>query len=528
MPTYKITAPDGTVLKITGDTPPNEQQLNEIFSKVQGNQTETQKQEPAKKGGIDLTPSGLLDKASMGAFSALATPVEMIRSKEINPIEAYKNVYDATDKMMADVKKQSPVLSGAKDFGIDMLGYSKIPVLKGNNIPQNIGAYLGNIATQGTLTGALEGLKSGNVGEGATIGSLVAGAMQGAPIAAKGIGKVAGLLPQTGGLIAQTLGRVQPETLQRAIQADSKALDLNKNTAQNLLMNTTERVQNDYKQLLDNAGLEVQKAALNLPEERGVFASSLKNALDDIYNGYSTSGVRELNPAFNNAGDIYDDISALIKAGATGEKVSAKNLNDIMGNLKNYPIDWNKTSAKDRQSILKQIYSDYARRLGNLSPELRKANRVYSKLANFQNNEGLKSIINPNVMRGENIDSASRTLRNYNSTVSSGNKNRNIQDLENLLVKEGKQPFLNDIDDVNAAMDLLNIRGTGTSWLANLVTQGTRPVLKMARKANQMELPQKVETIQQLLKPYTDRLPMLGAKAAANMLYGGVEYNDYK
>ena len=127
-----------------------------------------------------------------------------------------------------------------------------------------------------------------------------------------------------------------------------------------------------------------------------------------------------------------------------------------MNSIKNYPIDWAQSSAKDRQTILKQIYGNYARRLGNLSPELRKANSEFSKLAKFDDNEGLRQIINPNVISGNKIDSASRALRNYNSTVTKGNTNRNIQDLEKLLVENGKQPFLNDIDDVNAAMDLLN------------------------------------------------------------------------
>ena len=37
---------------------------------------------------------------------------------------------------------------------------------------------------------------------------------------------------------------------------------------------------------------------------------------------------------------------------------------------------------------------------------------------------------------GDNIDTASSALRNYNSTVTKGNTNRNIQDLENLFVKD--------------------------------------------------------------------------------------------
>lgn len=294
-------------------------------------------------------------------------------------------------------------------------------------------------------------------------------------------------------------------------------------------MNTTERVQRDYKNLLDNAGLDVQRAALNLPDERGVFASSLKNSLDDIYNGYSTSGMRELNPAYNNAGDIYDDINALIEAGTTGEKVSAKNLNDIMGNLKNYPIDWSKTTAKDRQNILKQVYGDFQKRLGNLSPELRKANMRYSKLAKFDDNEGVRRIINPNVIKGENIDSASSALRNYNSTVTKGNTNRNIQDLEKILVANGKEPFINDIDDVNAAMDLLNIRGTGDSWLANLATQATRPALKLTRAYNRSNLPQVIENIKNTVTPLAERLliPTIST-GLGKTLYGGVSYDDYR
>jgi hypothetical protein len=104
------------------------------------------------------------------------------------------------------------------------------------------------------------------------------------------------------------------------------------------------------------------------------------------------------------------------------------------------------------------------------------------QLAKFENNEGVRRILNP-PKKGD-IDSASTALRNYNSTVTKGNTNRNIQDLEKLFVENGKQPFLNDIDHVNAAMDLLNIRGTGDSWLANVITQSTRPALKAVRGYN--------------------------------------------
>lgn len=482
--------------------------MNAKIGEFKGNTTS-----PQKARGIDLTPSGMINKAGGAVAAGIAAP--FVAARENMPLkEAYNTAYQRGGNFRANDK-----LAGAQDLITDIAAYSALP---------NKGGFVGRAAIQGGTPMALESLKAGEN----PLGGLAGGTLLGAGIQSLPyVGRLAKFVPQAGGLISRTVGRVKPETLKRAVQANSKALDLTEGEAQNLLMNTTERVQRDYKNLLDNAGLDVQKAALNLPDERGVFASSLKNSLDDIYNGYSTSGVRELNPAYNNAGDIYDDITALIDAGTDIPgigKVSAKNLNDIMGNLKNYPIDWNKTTAKDRQNILKQVYGDFQKRLGNLSPELRKANMRYSKLAKFDDNEGVRRIINPNVIKGENIDSASSALRNYNSTVTKGNTNRNIQDLEKILVANGKEPFINDIDDVNAAMDLLNIRGTGDSWLANMATQATRPALKLARAYNRSNLPQTIQNIKNNLTPIAERyLVPTVSRSVAPLLYGGVEYNEY-
>lgn len=473
--------------------------------------------------GVDLTPSGLIEKGANAAASALLTPVEMIRSREINPVNAYKNVYNQNIENMQRAREQSPILSGAADFAQDMAGYTALPILRGSGF----GNFIGNAAIQGGIPGALEGLKEGeNPLKSAGTGTGIAAGIQSVPYVGRLLSRPASYI---GKKLVQGLTDLKPATLEQLVKPNSQALDLTEDTAQNLLMNTTERVQRDYKNLLDNAGLEVQKAALNLPEERGVFASSLKNSLDDIYNGYSTSGIQEINPAFNNAGDIYDNINGLIEAGTTGEKVSAKNLNDIMGNIKNYPLDWSKTSTKDRQTILKQIYGDFQRRLGNLSPELRKANYNYSKLAKFDDNEGVRRIINPNVIKGENIDSASQALRNYNSTVTKGNTNRNIQDLENILVQNGKEPFINDINDVNAAMDLLTSVQNGRNFLgATTLAKGlVSPALKGIRALNRAGVPENVTRLQELLRePARHLLNPLAVRMASPMLYGGISNTE--
>lgn len=437
--------------------------------------------------GIDLTPSGLVKKAVSYPAAALGTAIyggdfEENRQKALKATEDFKPA------------------KGLMDFAVDTAVYSKIPMLRGGGLARGVG----NAVIQGGVPGLLEGAKEGQALEGAGVGTAVAGGVQSLPLIGKIATPILKTVPATGNLLARTLGRIQPETLQRAVQADSKALDLTKEQAQNLLTNTTERVQRDYRDLLKQAGQAVNEAALRLPEERGVFASSLKNSLDDIFKGDSVSGVKGLNPAFEVAGDVYDKLLNKINLGSDVEgigKVSAPKLADIMGNIKNYNIDWNKSNAKDRQAILKQIYGDFSRRLGNLSPELRKANKEYSKLAKFDDNEGLKQIINPSVIDGNKIDFASKALRNYNSTVTKGNTNRNIQDLENLLVANGKQPFLKDIDDVNAAMDLLNARSTGDSWLANLTTQLSRPALKGVRYLNQKGIPEAVNDFSSKVSP---------------------------
>lgn len=449
-----------------------------------------------EKKGIDLTPSGVYKKAVAGAVA----PLRALTHGQSIP-EAYQTGIEKLENLKP--------AGGAMDLAFDTAVYSRLPMLKGASTAGKVGAFAGNAAIQGGLPGLLEGAKEGEALEGAGAGTGIAAGVQSLPVIGKVAKPIMQVVPTTGNLLARTIGRIQPETLERAVQPDSKALDLTREQAQNLLMDTTERIQKDYRNLLNKAGENVNFASLRLPEDRGVFASSLKNSLNDIYSGHSVSGVEGLNPAYDVAGDVYNDLINKIDLASDVKdigRVSAPKLADIMNNIKNYNIDWNKSNAKERQALLKQIYGDFSRRLGNLSPELRKANKEYSKLAKFDDNEGLKQIINPSVIDGNKIDSASSALRNYNSTVTKGNTNRNIQDLEKLLVANGKQPFLNDIDDVNAAMDLLNARSTGDSWLANLTTQLSRPALKGVRELNRRGIPQAITNFSEKVSPEIRRL----------------------
>lgn len=441
---------------------------------------------------VNLTPSGLAEGAALNTLSAIGAPIKAIKDKQNLP-QAFNDVKnnllknrESMENLYPNLKRDRERNNAVFDFGTYML----LPGLKGSGM----GKQMLNTALQGGVIAGAESTKNNGLGvqnlKDATLGAGIGAVLP--PTIKVGGAVVKGgvdLAKKAGKGFAERIAHLKPSTIERAVQPDSIALDLNEDAAQNLLMNTTEDIQKNYQNLMDKAGQEVNYAALRLPEERGVWASSLQDSLNDIYSGYSTGTNKALNPAYNNAGDIYNDINSLIKAGAVNGRISAPNLNDIMNNIKNYPIEWNKTTSKDRQQILKQIYNDYSRRLGNLSPELRKANKAYSELAKFDDNEGVRQIIKPDIIRNESIDSASRALKNYNSTVTKGNTNRNIQDLEKILVKNGYEPFIGKIDDVNAAMNMLTGPATGVNFLGarDLAAMALRPVLRGIRETNKIK-----------------------------------------
>ncbi|MBQ2396015.1 MAG: hypothetical protein II304_03075 [Bacteroidales bacterium] len=676
------------------------------------------------KKGIDLTPSGIAKGASVRA-SALSTAPFVAAKQNIPFGEAYRNELAEFEK--AQKALENP-LSKANDFLIDTATYSLLPVLrvaKGAGLLPNIANMGVTGAYQGAITGGLESLKQqGNlsgIGTGAGIGASVGG---GLPVVGKVAQGAVRILPSTGGFFAKTIGRLKPETLAQAVKPESQALDLTEAQAQNLLMNTTENIQNSYRDLVNRRGQTVNNAIKALPADKGVPISDLKQSLTDIYNDFSISGNPELNVAVNEAGGLYnyvndlinktnkskklkenilnkindyeqintaynqeaeneafdilknatgknanwlksqlksdstargmearkdfienllnnvddkldinavqgqyknynlDDLTQANKAGnetiGRGEEIARKAYSDIMNksyNLDNLPplerglmqldqnynnmlknalatqdekaftkltddfmnelsafpddvqadyinkfsqdmdeiyayknyannptasagevkeilrnLDartprdvWGKPANTPENKVIKRLYGAYNDKLSELSPELAQANREFAALKNFEENEGVKGIIRPNKLHPEyELDSAARTLRNYNSTITSGNKNRNINDLEKLLVAEGYEPFLNKVDDVNAAMDLNNARTTGDSWLANIATQATRPALKRVRELNRKGIPAILDktgqAIQRILPPNIAR--------TAPLLYGGVEYNE--
>jgi hypothetical protein len=249
----------------------------------------------------------------------------------------------------------------------------------------------------------------------------------------------------------------------------------------------------------NNAFGELENIIKDLPEEiKAEYYDKLANSMDDIYQKANT-------------------VSPL----------SLQGIKETIGQL----AKWGDETARGyAEPVTEQIYGKFANRLSELSPQIKAANKAFSDLLKFKKNDTVAQILKGDLMNGDKLGGAPSALKSYKSSVNKGSGANNLKDLENLLVKEtGQQPFLNKIDDINAAMDLLKTENTGLGGAASIAKALlTRPVLSAVRGANRMELPQKLQNINEMLKPLGRLMPGLGGKAAANMLYGGVEYNDYQ
>ena len=195
-----------------------------------------------------------------------------------------------------------------------------------------------------------------------------------------------------------------------------------------------------------------------------------------------------------------------------------------------YMVNWQDEAAKNyKNPILEQIYGKFDKRLSDLSPELAQANKEYAALRDFQKSEGIRSILNQ-----QNTDNAISKLKNYDS-MSSVKKAENIKELEKLMVENGYDPFLSDVDDIVAAQDLLKKDFTGLGSAAGLAKAIlTKPALRAMRNYNSSQLPAILSGTAEKIQPGLNwlgdvaRRVVPAALISAPTLYGGLKYNDYQ
>lgn len=296
MAKFEITSPSGKVLEIEGDTPPSEAELDEIFKSVDSGASQ-----PQAKKGIDLTPSGLYKQAlsyPMAGIRSLATGEDFNTTRQ-NALQAVENFKPA---------------GGAGDFIADVAVYSQLPMLRGSSMAGKAGAFAGNALLQGGLPAGLEALKTGqNPLQSGLAGTGFAVGIQSLPIIGKLLAKP---LSAVGSKAVQSITHLEPETISRAIQPDSIALDLTKPDAERLAQDTTERLREAYKNFVEKRGREVNRVADNLTNlDQRVLTQDLQNDITQIFDKYNGE---KINPARNMTGELENDLQQLV-ASSSGD-----------------------------------------------------------------------------------------------------------------------------------------------------------------------------------------------------------------
>ena len=263
------------------------------------------------------------------------------------------------------------------------------------------------------------------------------------------------------------------------------------NEARDPMIRVLDSAEQDYRvllrQVLENARNEnvyagaldkLENITRNLPDElKEQYATRLATDLDRIYQGRNTISPYELLGIRRSA----------------SEKIPS--FEQGAGRINDYK---------------KQLYGKITERLHNISPELAKADSEFSRIAKFKDKEGTKRIL----QTGDKIDTATTALDNFNTSYSKGNTNKNVQDLENLFVREGYEPFINDIEDIVAARDLNKLNNTGLGSLADVAKNVlVRPSLMGLQAINRTPLPQVFNGLgnvtQKTFIPFTYNLPRL-------------------
>ena len=401
MPNVRITLKDGTKKTVRFDEGFTDADVNEAAEQLNSQIAEPQAEE--EKRGIDLTPSGLIEQGANAAASAILTPGEMIKEGQINPLEAYKNVYQQNAENIQRAREQSPVLSGVSRFGTDLVGYGTIPLLRGTTTPGRVGAFLGNAAIQGGGVGALESLKNegdlSGFGRGTKtalgiqtalagipyVGARLANAVQN-PNVQNAITKGLDVLTSVPQKFSQRAleaelsgnsilsGKFNPDTAYRPIEqklTQAKGMLPNAADFGNEYYNLGQKALQGMENLKKKAGADIA-AALEPLNNKEIQNGGLKSAVDNIINSFGEGGV--YNSALEEAPQIVNYINgALSKKG-----LSLRDLDRIKHALykKGYKADaaLDGTTAEVARGVANQI-NNYLRRV---SPSYAKPNDVYS------------------------------------------------------------------------------------------------------------------------------------------------------
>lgn len=417
MPTYKITAPDGRVLRLTGAKPPTQEQLADIFaaqtpSEPADNYSGLEKAKYAARAGIEGALFGLGDVAA-GITNIVARPLGEITQKALdgggdagfdwsvfNPVKTFKegrrDFVNEQDAFAAENPKTNiageliggvipAFLTGgagaaraAAGIGKAAAGAKALPL--GQKAAQGAkgGALFGALYGAGSgLTEDAEDLKPGNAAEGAFKGALF-----GAPLGAGGTLAAEGAVRAGRGAV-KLGGKILKGDAKNQIRTASAVSDkLDRAAVENIANNEVVRREaargmmprniQDYEtaaiEAIRNAQDEMPRIQSNFYKKLGITDETPINLLESDGNA---SYLRQ----------IYNKIQDF-KAGAIlPEEVRlAKNMETLFANIKS-KAKGGRISFGESKALADKFY-----KLGQMESKLPGERALYRDLGSIMSN----------------------------------------------------------------------------------------------------------------------------------------------
>ena len=443
-----------------------------------------------KPEGIDLTPSGLVDKVVNTITAAVETPFRMVNDNQTAK-DAFKNAYEDSETRQAQIAKVQPFISGSQDFLTDVVTYSALPILRGGGAAR----FLGNAAIQGGLPGVLESLKNKGDLSGFGSGSGIAAGINAGLNSIPYVGSVASKVinnPNVQNTITkglEVLTSVPQKFSQRALEAELagnsilsgkfnpetayRPIEQKLRKAKEMLPNAAS-FGNDYYKLGQKAleGMENLKqkaaedivAALEPLNNREIANGGIQNAVKSIVDSFGKGGV------YNSAKSRAKNVINFLDENLSREGLTLRDLHRIKEDL--YDIGY--TEAGNKNGVGANVARGVANQINNylrkVSPSYARPNDVYSTIT--EATRGLEG--------GNTIGNKLSEIGSANSAKSG--LDQRLKDIDRLLPQQNKfykqaQELVNTENEVN---NIVNTVGKQYERKPKLLANRTDEAFEMA------------------------------------------------
>lgn len=580
MPIYEIEAPDGRILEIEGNQPPNEQELNDIFASVGSNK---QPQQPdykqmSLKEVFKATPDELNENMKALGRQRLQQRADWEQSHPfISEIQkSFQPNYRAD---VIDMQNQAQyglqVPFGQKiKSDIQKAGQNLVPSVNIATIPYTSGLMagakglmpsIGRGMLQGGIQGGVEGLTGGLADEGLSVNALKRG-LQGidtgakigglVPIGIKGAGVTKDLLSKPFEVGSKFVGRIAKGagagTLENfgisknafdRMKVSPRGTSLSENYEQlgspEFITDVAEKFKNGVEQLRNMEITNFAKARDNLlAQNKDLFVDLTpytQKAMNKIKSlGFiNEEGLTRAGQRANKLTEFLDDLDYY-----SGRNLDINELQSLKSDVLDDIIDYRpqagqklNNATRSLQKVAKEMRKDVNNALNEkLGSEYGAINKRLSEVLDIlDNNPELKDLTN-----AQSIDMLANKLKRTGTTRL--NTGKELKKLEKIMnengIKISDYSLIDDILDYNVAKEMNTKIGTGLmGGMANIARRAAaQPVAEGIINAQNMLNPavNQLQNVGRNIKPAQNVLqsPTLYSGLAVPTLYGGVVYNE--